>query len=152
VNGAQALAIEMHDAMVANGFSSSTENEDRNDQAGDWCDGLTVPIDIITRPRCAALKSCSNAFNAGSPLSEHARSTFLGIGYPNVPNGSNSQRSTWLRLYKSELLCDHSVEHPRRKKPGQSPVLEALLNDCIACLRFCCAECDVDSFAQTLRR
>jgi hypothetical protein len=27
-------------------------------------------------------------------------------------------RSSWLRLYESELLCDHGVEHSRRKKPG----------------------------------
>src|ERR1700678_2773278 len=57
----------------------------------------------------------------------------------------------WLRLYESELLSDHGVEHSRRKKPGQSPVLETLLDDCVACLRFCRAECQVDGFAQTLR-
>src|ERR1700683_3209314 len=58
---------------------------------------------------------------------------------------------TWLRLYESELLCDHRVEHPRRKESGQSPVLETLLNDCVACLRLCGAECHVDGLAQTLR-
>jgi hypothetical protein len=58
----------------------------------------------------------------------------------------------WLRLCESELLCDYGVEHPRRKKSGQSPVLETLLNDCVACLRFCRAECHMDGFAQTLRR
>src|ERR1700682_3802414 len=47
-----------------------------------------------------------------------------------------TRRSNWLRLYESELLCDHSVEHPRRKKSGQSPVLEVLLNDCVACTRW----------------
>jgi len=52
-----------------------------------------------------------------------------------------SQRSTWLRLYESELFCGYGVEHPRRKKSGQSPVLESLLNDCVACLRFWRAEC-----------
>ena len=56
--------------------------------------------------------------------------------------------SNRLRFYESELLCENGVEHPRRKKSGQSPVLETLLNDCVACLRFCGAECHVDGFAQ----
>jgi hypothetical protein len=42
----------------------------------------------------------------------------------------------WLRLCESERLCELGVEHPRRKKSGQSPVLEPLRNDRIACLRF----------------
>src|ERR1700733_6230343 len=28
-------------------------------------------------------------------------------------------RSSWLRPYESELLCDHGVKHPRGKKSGQ---------------------------------
>jgi hypothetical protein len=31
--------------------------------------------------------SCSNASNDGSQLSEHARSAFLGVGYPTILNG-----------------------------------------------------------------
>jgi hypothetical protein len=38
-----------------------------------------------------------------------------------------------------------------RKKSGQSPVLETLRNDRVACLRFRRAECQVDGLAQTLR-
>ena len=56
-----------------------------------------------------------------------------------------------IRLCESEQLCELGVEHPRRKKSGQSPVLETLWNDRVACLRFRRAECDVDGFAQTLR-
>jgi hypothetical protein len=48
-------------------------------------------------------------------------------------------------------LCELGVEHPRRKKSGQSPVLETLWNDRVACLRFRRAERHMDSFAQTLR-
>jgi hypothetical protein len=57
----------------------------------------------------------------------------------------------WLRLCESEQLCELGVEHPRRKKSGQSPVLETLRNDRVACLRFRRAECHVDGFAQTFR-
>ena len=57
----------------------------------------------------------------------------------------------WLRLCESERLCETGVEHPHRKKSGQSPVLETLRNDRVACLRFRRAECHVDGFAQTLR-
>jgi hypothetical protein len=32
-------------------------------------------------------------FNDGSQLSEHARSAFLGIGYPTILNGSNRQQN-----------------------------------------------------------
>jgi hypothetical protein len=32
--------------------------------------------------------SCSNAFNDGSQISEHARSAFIGIGYPTILDGS----------------------------------------------------------------
>src|SRR5271170_7815631 len=59
--------------------------------------------------------------------------------------------SGWLRLRESEQLRELGVEHPRRKKSGQSPVLEALRNDRIACLRFRRGECHEDGFAQTLR-
>ena len=58
----------------------------------------------------------------------------------------------WLRLCESERLCETGVEHPHRKKSGQSPVLETLRNDRVACLRFRRAERHVDGFAQTLRR
>src|ERR1700691_4200611 len=47
--------------------------------------------------------------------------------------------------------AEFGVEHPRRKKSGQSPVLETLRNDRVAFLRFRRAECDVDGFAQTRR-
>ena len=57
----------------------------------------------------------------------------------------------WLRLCDPHLLCEIGVEHPRRKKSGQSPVLETLRNDCVACFRFRRAECHVDGFAQTLK-
>src|ERR1700686_5184603 len=57
----------------------------------------------------------------------------------------------WLRLFESHLLCDKVVEHPHRKESEQSPVLETLRNDRVACLRFCRAECHMDGFAQTLR-
>ena len=57
----------------------------------------------------------------------------------------------WLRLCESEQLCELGVEHPHRKKSGQSPVLETLRNDRVACLRLRRAECHVDGFAQTLR-
>ena len=56
-----------------------------------------------------------------------------------------------LQLCEFHLLCECGVEHPRRKKSGQSPVLETLRNDRVACLRFRRAECYVDGFAQTLR-
>src|ERR1700693_4895642 len=57
----------------------------------------------------------------------------------------------WLRLFESHLLCDKVVEHPHGKESEQSPVLETLRNDRVACLRFCRAECQMDGFAQTLR-
>ena len=57
----------------------------------------------------------------------------------------------WLRLCQFHPLCELSVEHRRRKKSGQSPVLETLWNDRVARLRFRRAECHVDGFAQTLR-
>ena len=55
------------------------------------------------------------------------------------------------RLCDAHLLCEVGVEHPHRKKPGKSPVLEPLWNDRVAYLRFRGAEGDVDGFAQTLR-
>src|ERR1700719_3972388 len=55
-----------------------------------------------------------------------------------------------LSLCEFHLLCERGVEHPRRKKSGQSPVLETLRNDRVACLRFRRAERQVDGFAQTL--
>src|SRR5271155_1548873 len=57
----------------------------------------------------------------------------------------------WLWLCESEHLCELGVDHPCRKKPGKSPVLETLRNDRVARLRFRRAERHVDGFAQTLR-
>src|ERR1700730_9640025 len=37
---------------------------------------------------------------------------------PGVLTQTKITRSSWLPLYESELLCDHGVEHSRRKKPG----------------------------------
>jgi hypothetical protein len=49
--------------------------------------------------------SCSSAFNDGSQLSVHARSAFLGIGYPTILNGSNRQVA--LAVQKElESRCD----------------------------------------------
>src|ERR1700722_17091394 len=56
-----------------------------------------------------------------------------------------------LRLFESHLLCDKVVEHPHREESEQSPVLETLRNDRVACLRFCRAECQMDGLPQTLR-
>jgi hypothetical protein len=48
---------------------------------------------LQVRVPCSTV-SCSNAFNDGSQLSEHARSAFLGIGCPTILNGSSRhQRS-----------------------------------------------------------
>src|SRR3984885_643427 len=47
----------------------------------------------------------------------------------------------WLGLFESEQLRELGVEHPRRKKSGQSPVLKALRNTRVAYLRFPRAEC-----------
>jgi hypothetical protein len=68
-----------------------------------------------------------------------------------APRIQNSARPNWLRLCESEHLGELSVEHPCRKKSGESPVLETLRNDRVACLRFRRAERHVDGFAQTLR-
>src|ERR1700687_446012 len=57
----------------------------------------------------------------------------------------------WLVLFESHLLCELGVEHPRRKKSGESPVLETLRNDRVACLRLRRAECQMDGFAHPLR-
>src|ERR1700682_3066098 len=38
----------------------------------------------------------------------------------------------WLLPGELHLLCELGVEHPRRKKPGEGPVLEALWNDRVA--------------------
>jgi hypothetical protein len=67
-------------------------------------------------------------------------------------SGATPSRFSWrgLRLYESELLCDHGVEHPRGKKPGQSPILETLLDDGVAGFRFGRAECQVNGFSQAL--
>ena len=55
------------------------------------------------------------------------------------------------RLCESEHLRELGVDHPRRKKPGQYPVLEPLGNDGVAHLRLRRAERHVDGFAQTFR-
>jgi hypothetical protein len=48
--------------------------------------------------------NCLNAFNDGSRISDHAKSAFLGIGYPTILNGSS-------------MLCipprqSHEIEEP----------------------------------------
>src|SRR6202050_2102201 len=92
------------------------------------------------------------------PLRSHDRQCGTLAGFTRTPSQrlrSTPRRdrvlSNRLRFCESELLCENGVEHPRRKKSGQSPVLESLLNDCVACFRFCRAERHVDGFAQTLR-
>src|SRR5580704_12680337 len=79
------------------------------------------------------------------------RNTVFGVGFSCYELREPAVRA-WLRLFESHLLCDRGVEHPHRKKSGQSPVLETLRNDRVACLRFRRAECHVDGFAETLRR
>jgi hypothetical protein len=51
-----------------------------------------------------SMVSCSNAFNDGSQLSEHARSAFLGIGSPTVPYGSLKRLATQI-VYVHEGLA-----------------------------------------------
>src|ERR1700689_3032237 len=74
----------------------------------------------------------------------------LACAFTHFQTNRSSMRGR-LRLCEFHLLCEIGVKHPRRKKSGQSPVLETLRNDRVACLRFRRAECDVDGFAQTLR-
>ena len=50
---------------------------------------------------------CGVHFHCGLAVSFPASSLKVGI-----------TRSSWLRPYESELLCDHGVEHSRRQKPG----------------------------------
>src|ERR1700685_2382801 len=54
-------------------------------------------------------------------------------------------------FFESHLLCDKVVEHPLRKESEESPVLETLRNDCVACPRFRCGERHMNRFTQTLR-
>jgi hypothetical protein len=68
-------------------------------------------------------------------------------------NGSTATYEYARRLWlcESEHLCELGVEHPRRKQSRQSPVLETLRHNRVACLRFRRGECHMDCFAQSLR-
>src|ERR1700722_2757924 len=85
-----------------------------------------------------------------SVLSVADETLFLRLVLP-VMRSENPPVRGWLQLCEFHLLCEFCVEHPRRKKSGENPVLQTLWNDCVACLRFLGGECHVDGFAQTLR-
>src|ERR1700683_426759 len=104
------------------------------------------------------VSSSLSAIRKANALSASLPSTSAGSSIPNAPSSASRarrdrplRRRNRLRLRESELLCKNGVEHSRRKESGQSPVLESLLNDCVACLRLCRAQCHVDGLAETLR-
>src|ERR1700722_10625659 len=111
-----------------------------NSQSADWLFGFTGKTFtrvMISRP----LSMVAMALLGGVRHRDVARDEIARVA-PSMRRALSGHHGVGRRFRRneatpeSECLCERVVEHPRRKKSGQSPVLETLRNDRVARLWF----------------